>query len=112
MKDTWKKDPPSEIKQEKYSKKKHKPLNEQEKVKLHAHFRQDVHEDLYTEFDAEFAADAAKIVPGLGEGGEAVKYQGKELEEAEKIMKTDAFNRLLSDRISYQRSVPDTSDEM
>ena len=58
----------------------------------------------------EFAADEAKIVPGLGEKGEPVILQGREASLGEEIMKTEAFNLIVSDKISYTRQVPDTRD--
>jgi len=58
----------------------------------------------------EFAEDEAKIIPGLGERGEPVVLSGKEASLAENIMKTEAFNLLVSDRISYTREIPDTRD--
>ena len=58
----------------------------------------------------EFAADDAKIVPGLGEMGEPVVLQGREGEMGESVMKTEAFNLVVSDKISYTRQVPDTRD--
>ena len=59
---------------------------------------------------SEFAEDEAKIIPGLGERGEPVVLSGREASLAENIMKTEAFNLLVSDRISYTREVPDTRD--
>ena len=59
----------------------------------------------------EFAEDEAKIVPGLGEMGEPVVLQGREGEMGETIMKTEAFNLVVSDKISYTRQVPDTRDQ-
>ena len=58
----------------------------------------------------EFAEDEAKIVPGLGEMGEPVVLQGREGDLGESIMKTEAFNLVVSDKISYTREVPDTRD--
>ena len=58
----------------------------------------------------EFAEDEAKIVPGLGEMGEPVILEGREAEMGENIMKTEAFNLIVSDKISYTREVPDTRD--
>merc|ERR1719470_269532 len=58
----------------------------------------------------EFAEDDAKIVPGLGEMGEPVVLQGREGDLGETIMKTEAFNLVVSDKISYTREVPDTRD--
>ena len=58
----------------------------------------------------EFAEDEAKIVEGLGEMGEPVVLEGWEAEKGENIMKTEAFNLVVSDKISYTREVPDTRD--
>ena len=59
---------------------------------------------------SEFAEDEAKIVAGLGEMGEPVVLQGREAQLGENIMKTEAFNLIVSDKISYTREVPDTRD--
>ena len=59
---------------------------------------------------SEFAADEAKMVPGLGEMGEPVVLSGHEASLGENIMKTEAFNLIVSDKISYTREVPDTRD--
>lgn len=61
-------------------------------------------------FDVQIAADLKKLRPGLGDDGKAVKLTGKELEEAEEIMKKEAFNLIISDQISYNRSLPDVRD--
>lgn len=61
---------------------------------------------------AMFAADEAKVVPGLGEMGKAVHLKGSEAVRAEEIMKVEAFNRVLSDKISVNRSVPDSRDPL
>merc|ERR1711892_414915 len=49
----------------------------------------------------EFALDISKQVPGLGERGEPVVLSGREGETAEELMKTEAFNLIVSDKISY-----------
>ena len=54
------------------------------------------------EYD-EFSADLAKMVPGLGEGGDPVVLTGAEAQAAEEGMKTEAFNLIVSDKISYTR---------
>ena len=59
---------------------------------------------------SEFAEDEAKMVAGLGEMGEPVVLQGREAQLGENIMKTEAFNLIVSDKISYTREVPDTRD--
>jgi polypeptide N-acetylgalactosaminyltransferase len=58
----------------------------------------------------EFAADDAKIVPGLGEFGEPVKLSGEEEVLAKAVMEKEAFNLVASDKISLHRTVPDTRD--
>jgi len=58
----------------------------------------------------EFAIDLANIVPGLGEGGEPVVLSGHEATQAEAVIKKEAFNLVVSDKISYTREVPDTRD--
>lgn len=58
----------------------------------------------------EFALDISNQVPGLGERGEPVILSGREGQTAEQLMKTEAFNLIVSDKISYTRDVPDTRD--
>lgn len=58
----------------------------------------------------EFARDLAKIVPGLGEMGEPVVLTGHEATQAEAVLKKEAFNLVVSDKISYTREIPDTRD--
>lgn len=58
----------------------------------------------------EFALDLANQIPGLGDGGDPVLLSGSEAEEGETVMKTEAFNLVASDKISYTRQVPDTRD--
>ena len=52
---------------------------------------------------SEFSEDEAKVVPGLGEMGEPVVLSGREASLGENIMKTEAFNLVVSDKISYTR---------
>jgi hypothetical protein len=59
------------------------------------------------QYEAQIREDESKKVPGLGDNGEAVTLQGEEAKEAEELMKMEAFNRVLSDKISYSRKVPD-----
>lgn len=59
-----------------------------------------------------FVADERRVVKGLGENGKAVKLSGKELLEAEEVQKKEAFNLVLSDKISVNRSVPDSRDPL
>lgn len=61
---------------------------------------------------AMFAADDEKIVPGLGAMGKAVQLSGAEASHAEEVIKVEAFNKVLSDKISVNRTVPDSRDPM
>lgn len=63
-------------------------------------------------YDLEIAADIRKIESDLGADGKAVKLFGSELQEAEEIMKKEAFNLFVSDRISYNRTLPDVRDSL
>lgn len=63
-------------------------------------------------YDFEIADDLRKIQADVGADGKAVKLQGNELKEAEEIMKKEAFNLLLSNRIPYNRTLPDVRDPM
>ncbi len=49
-------------------------------------------------------------MPGAGEDGAPVHLYGQEKMIAEKLMATEAFNIIASDKISMHRSVPDTRD--
>ena len=51
----------------------------------------------------EFAADEAKVVPGLGEGGDPVRLSAAEEALAKKVMEKEAFNLVASDKISLHR---------
>ena len=89
----------------------------------------------FSKYDLEIAADLAKIQPGLGDGGKGiniflpsfelnnkanfffvfflgVRLTGEDQDKATEIMKKEAFNLLVSDRISYNRSLPDVRDSM
>ena len=59
-----------------------------------------------------FRADEAKIVPGLGERGKAVAMSEEEEKTVEAVMKKEAFNLYLSDKISFNRTVPDSRDPL
>lgn len=63
-------------------------------------------------YDLEIAADLKKIQYGLGADGKAVRLVGTEQQEADEIMKKEAFNLLISDRISYNRTLPDVRDPL
>lgn len=59
------------------------------------------------DYEALIRQDEAKKVPGLGDDGVPVTLQGEEAKRAEELMKVEAFNILLSDRIPYSRKLPD-----
>jgi hypothetical protein len=59
------------------------------------------------DYEALIRQDEAKKVPGLGDEGVRVVLQGEEAKRAEELMKVEAFNILLSDKIPYSRKVPD-----
>jgi hypothetical protein len=58
------------------------------------------------------AQDEAKIIPGFGNDGIAVELEGEEKELGEKLMAKEAFNIVLSDKISLTRTVPDARHPM
>lgn len=60
-----------------------------------------------TLYESMIKEDLAKIIPGLCENGEGHQFHGAERKLAENIMKKEAFNLYLSDRVSYNRSVVD-----
>lgn len=57
--------------------------------------------------EEEIQKDEAKILPGLGDYGRAVELSGEQLKKAKDIMKKEAFNLLLSNRIAYNRTILD-----
>jgi hypothetical protein len=59
------------------------------------------------DYEAQIRQDEAKKVSGLGDDGVPVTLQGEEAKRAEELMKVEAFNILLSDRIPYSRKLPD-----
>jgi hypothetical protein len=59
------------------------------------------------DYEALIRQDEAKKVPGLGDDGVPVILQGEEAKRAEELMKVEAFNIILSDRIPYSRKLPD-----
>ncbi|KAG8229526.1 hypothetical protein J437_LFUL004932 [Ladona fulva] len=65
-----------------------------------------------SDFESIIAEDEKKIVPGLGEIGSPVHLYGEEAKLAEKMIKTEAFNVIVSDKISLTRSVPDSRDPL
>lgn len=59
-------------------------------------------------FEEQIKIDEERVIPGLGDFGDPVKvvpYTSDD--EIEKCMKKEAFNRILSDKISLTRKVPD-----
>ncbi|XP_046388816.1 polypeptide N-acetylgalactosaminyltransferase 1 isoform X2 [Ischnura elegans] len=65
-----------------------------------------------SEYENFIADTESKIIPGLGDDGVAVHLEGEEAKLAEKVMKKEAFNIILSDKISLTRSVPDSRDPL
>lgn len=59
------------------------------------------------DYEALIRQDEAKKVPGLGDDGVPVILHGEDAKRAEELMKVEAFNILLSDRIPYSRKLPD-----
>ncbi|KAK9505567.1 hypothetical protein O3M35_009587 [Rhynocoris fuscipes] len=57
--------------------------------------------------EALIAEDEKAIVPNLGENGRAVRIFGEELKQAEEIIKKEAFNLPLSNKIPYDRKIID-----
>jgi hypothetical protein len=58
-------------------------------------------------YEAQIREDELKKVPRLGDNGVAVILQGEEAKQAEELMKVEAFNIVLSDKIPYSRKLPD-----
>lgn len=64
-------------------------------------------------YEALIKADEEKIIPGLGDYGEPVdETPFMARYEVARIMKKEAFNRALSDRISLSRRLPDARNVM
>ena len=59
------------------------------------------------QYESRIRRQEAKIVPGLGDGALPVTLEGEEKVLADKLMKKVAFNIVLSDKIPYNRSLPD-----
>lgn len=59
------------------------------------------------EMEALLKQDEQKIVAGLGDNGEAVSLTGLEAVKAKEIMKKEAFNLILSNKIAYNRTIID-----
>ena len=68
------------------------------------------HSSPYDDYDDEIKDDLVRLIPGLGEKGEKDKVPEYQISVAAEIAKKDAFNRLLSDMISPNRTVPDTRE--
>jgi len=64
------------------------------------------------DYEAMIAQDEARIIPGLANEGVAVTLDGEEKELADKLMAKEAFNIVLSDKISLTRTVPDARHPM
>nr|XP_045599384.1 polypeptide N-acetylgalactosaminyltransferase 1-like isoform X4 [Procambarus clarkii] len=62
--------------------------------------------------DRWFLEDEIKVVKGLGEMGKPVQLSGEEGRLAEEVMKKEAFNLIVSDKISLNRTVPDSRDSL
>ncbi|CAG7726770.1 unnamed protein product [Allacma fusca] len=71
------------------------------------HKRNNLHDD----YDAEIEDDDNKVKPNLGAGGEKASVPDYQKAVADEILKKEAFNRLLSDIISPNRTVPDTREK-
>lgn len=57
------------------------------------------------EYERQILEDEAKIIPGLGEGGEPVQLFGEEKRLGEASEKKLAINVYLSDKIPYNRTL-------
>ncbi|XP_065337647.1 polypeptide N-acetylgalactosaminyltransferase 1 isoform X1 [Cloeon dipterum] len=65
------------------------------------------------DYEAMIAQDEARIIPGLGDEGAACELEDpEELALAEKLMAKEAFNIVLSNKISLTRTVPDARHPM
>jgi len=64
----------------------------------------------YDDYDDEIEDDIKRVKPGLGEKGKKATVPSYQKAVADNIMKKEAFNRLLSEMISPNRSVPDTRE--
>lgn len=65
---------------------------------------------IFDDYDEEIVDDLKRVKPGLGEKGEKANVPSYQKAVADNIMKKEAFNRLLSEMISPNRSVPDTRE--
>lgn len=57
-------------------------------------------------YDREIAADEAKFDPILGSDGLGAYLPEEEQKAAQEVMKKEAFNRMVSDRVPYNRTLP------
>ncbi|GLH02695.1 hypothetical protein R5R35_003764 [Gryllus longicercus] len=64
------------------------------------------------EYENMIQEDEAYIIPGLGDGGVAVELDSEEAALAQKLMKKEAFNIILSDKIPYNRKTPDSRNPL
>jgi hypothetical protein len=69
------------------------------------------HSSPFDDYDEEIREDLVGIVPGLGEKGEKAEVPAFQNSVAAEIAKKDAFNRLLSDMMSPNRTTPDTREK-
>jgi len=65
----------------------------------------------YDDYDEEIKDDLVRLIPGLGEKGDKAYVPAFQKSVAAEILKKDAFNRLLSDMMSPNRTVPDTREK-
>ncbi|XP_021962988.1 polypeptide N-acetylgalactosaminyltransferase 13 [Folsomia candida] len=65
---------------------------------------------LHNDYDEEIKDDLSRVKVGLGERGEKAAVPSYQEDVAKEIMKKEAFNRLLSEMISPNRSTPDTRE--
>lgn len=63
-------------------------------------------------YDKEIKEAEAKIIPSLGAGGKGVELSSDESKLVEIIMKKEAFNIISSDKMSYNRSLPDVRSRL
>lgn len=61
--------------------------------------------DLESVLEMQVREDEARIIPGLGEGGEAALLTGEDRARGEESEKKYAMNVYLSDRIAYNRTL-------
>jgi hypothetical protein len=59
------------------------------------------------QYEAQIREDELKKLLGLGDNGVPVILEGEEAKQAEELMKVEAFNIVLSDKIPYSRKLPD-----